>query len=194
MELEALRLYYPLDNRSLVVDLGVYEGKFTREIRQRYGCAVLGFEPVREFWSKLADLHADPCVSIRNCAIGAEDGTAKIAVRNDSSSLYLEGECVEPVQVVGVAKLFATLTSIGHWAVDLMKINVEGAEYDILDRMIELDLVRRVRFLQIQFHTYGAGAEGAQVRRDRIRESLRQTHTLEWDFPFVWESWRRTET
>ena len=38
--------------------------------------------------------------------------------------------------------------------IDLIQINIEGAEYDLLKNWLELDIVNSINTLQIQFHNF----------------------------------------
>jgi hypothetical protein len=73
-------------------------------------------------------------------------------------------------------------------SVDLVKINIEGGEYDLLDHLIAEGLIERIRDVQVQFHDFVPGAE---ARRAAIRHGLEATHVVTYDEPFVWENWRR---
>ena len=79
------------------------------------------------------------------------------------------------VRLRDVVDVFKEL-DIGN--VDLFKLNIEGSEYAVLDRMIETGLISRVRYLQVQFHEFGT--ELPIVHRDRIREGLYKTHNEHW--------------
>ena len=73
--------------------------------------------------------------------------------------------------------------------VDLIQINIEGDEYDLLDYMIENKLIRRFKNIQIQFHL---NIENCIQRRDIIRDKLLENNfEINFDYPFVWESWKR---
>jgi len=43
---------------------------------------------------------------------------------------------------------------IGQESIDLMKINVEGAEYPILKNLIESDKITKIKNIQVQFHLF----------------------------------------
>jgi len=75
--------------------------------------------------------------------------------------------------------------------VDLMKINIEGAEYALLERMIETGLTERVGSFMIQFHEWHPGA---YRRRRKVRQALAETHSSVWNYDFVWEKWDRRES
>ena len=64
---------------------------------------------------------------------------------------------------------------------------VEGAEYDLLDHMLNTAITNCIEDLQIQFHQFVTDAE---KRHEVIRSRLLQTHHLTYDYEFVWENWR----
>ncbi len=78
------------------------------------------------------------------------------------------------------------LAAEGITAIDLMKINIEGAEYDLLEYLIASGLVRRIRRFQIQFHDFVLDAEARMLA---IQEQLASTHRVTYQFPFIWENW-----
>jgi hypothetical protein len=71
--------------------------------------------------------------------------------------------------------------------VDLLKLNIEGAEYDVLDRIIELNLLPHIKNIQIQFHRFVPDCER---RRNVIRNYLSKTHTCVWNYDWIWEGWK----
>jgi hypothetical protein len=75
--------------------------------------------------------------------------------------------------------------------IDLMKINIEGGEYELLEHMIEKDLIGMVDQFIIQFHNKDLGLNiyKAKERRDEIRKALSKTHKEVWCEPFIWEKW-----
>ena len=72
--------------------------------------------------------------------------------------------------------------------VAVIKMNIEGGEYDLLPAMIDSGFMQHVDTLMVQFHKYGPDDV---ARRDAIRAGLSRTHVCEWVYPFVWEQWAR---
>jgi hypothetical protein len=66
-----------------------------------------------------------------------------------------------------------------------MKINIEGAEYCVLESLI--DNIEKIGGILVQFHKI----DFYQQRYDDIAEELSKTHNLKWRFPFVWEYWEQ---
>ena len=69
-----------------------------------------------------------------------------------------------------------------------MKINIEGAEYDLLDHLIETGFIANIINLQIQFHEF---VPNAKERMENIQKRLEKTHALTYQHEFVWENWKR---
>lgn len=76
--------------------------------------------------------------------------------------------------------------------VAVMKVNIEGAEYKLLNYIIEKGLHKNIRHLQVQFHEVdGMPYQGLY---DIIAKELSKTHKLEWRYPYCWEQWIRKGT
>jgi FkbM family methyltransferase len=182
---ETLRLDYPLDRNSVVFDLGGYKGDFAHDISARYDCQVYLFEPVREFYETCRDRFAGKDnIRCFHFGLSSQDGTFQISNEDNGSSI-VKGNASggEEVRVESFTQFVA---DHGIPAIDLIKINIEGGEYDVLPQVISSGFIGKTRFLQIQFHDF---IEAAVQKRDAIRRDLARTHRESWNYPFVWESW-----
>jgi FkbM family methyltransferase len=183
---QTLRVEYEgLNPQSTVVDAGGYEGQWASDIFSRYACAIHIFEPVTAYADRIQRRFVNnEKIHVYCLALGANDGAGTMDVAQDGSSLFKQGQQAQTVRVVRAVDFFETH---GLHAVDLMKVNIEGAEYDLLEHLIQTGFVRRIGNLQVQFHDFVPDA----VRRMRaIQGQLEQTHTLTYQYPFVWENWR----
>ena len=70
--------------------------------------------------------------------------------------------------------------------IDLLKLNVEGAEYSILEDILNSDLQGRFVNLQIQFHK----SYENKNRYNQIKNKLEKKYKLIWRYPWIWESWK----
>ncbi len=184
---ETLRFDYPLDETSLVIDVGGYQGDFAAEIHRRYGCDVVIFEPVKAFHTQCLERFAgNPKIKCLNYGLGIEDANIPISVAGDASSHKREigNEHSESIRIRKADSIFMEL---GIDAIDLVKINIEGGEYDMLPSLIEAGWIERVRYVQVQFHNF---VPNAVKMRDGIRAQLHRTHEEMWNYEFVWESWK----
>ena len=71
--------------------------------------------------------------------------------------------------------------------IDLMKINIEGGEYDLLEHLIKTGWIDKIINIQVQFHDF---VENAEARMLAIQNDLAKTHELTYQYKFVWENWR----
>mgnify|MGYP001246724257 CR=1 FL=1 len=74
--------------------------------------------------------------------------------------------------------------------IDLMKINIEGGEYNVMQRLLDENKVRNIRCLQIQFHDLD---KNSVQKKEYIRNLLYKTHTCEYCYEFIWENWIRKD-
>lgn len=186
---ETHRLNYPLNTNSVLVDLGTYNGKWAEKVSNRFGCNVFCFEPVKRFFNQASErLKTHPNVRIMQCGVSGESGTIDIVIPEggDASSAFIDtpGE----KETISLISMRTVLDMVPGGKIDLLKINVEGAEYDILDSIMPFqDIVGRINNLQIQFHDF---VPDAAMRRNRIRDYLSATHVETYNYPFVWENWK----
>jgi len=180
------RVDYALGPDSVVFDLGGYHGEWARKITERYGCAVYVFEPVRSHFDKIVeDMRSIPAIIPRRFALAERDGKSTIRHNMDSSSVHLSSGFQEEIDLVEIGSF---MESEGIELVDLMKVNIEGCEYDLLEHMLAKSIHEKVQDMQIQFHKMFPDSE---TRRERIRTGLSRTHHLTYDYRFVWENWRK---
>jgi FkbM family methyltransferase len=185
MAQETMRLEYGLASDSVVFDLGGYEGQWASDIFSRYCCNVFVFEPVPEFAAALAKRFArNPKVKVHAFGLGGETCSCEIAVDGASSSLCRGGERRMAIEIRR-AKEFLEEQRISR--IDLMKINIEGAEYDLLEHLFAIGFVKNIHDVQVQFHDC---VPRAHERRNALRCAFSETHILTYDYPFLWENWR----
>ncbi len=184
---ETLRLDYALNQGSVVVDLGGYKGDFADAIHDKYGSTVYLFEPVREFYDGCNQRFAgNPKIHCFNYGLSDSRGIFSISEEADGSSV-VKSSAVSGMETVRIESFAATARELGLAQIDLIKINIEGGEYDVLPAMIGSGWINKTRNVQVQFHNF---IPGAVEKRNKIRVDLARTHVEIWCFPFVWESWR----
>ena len=183
---ETLRLNYPLNRDSIVFDIGGYRGDFAASIYEKYNCNIYIFEPVPEFFKLCSERFKDnKKIVCLNYGLSAHDGFMDIGLAENASSFsspYAKG----PLMKVELRSIVNCIRELCIDRIELMKINIEGGEFEILPRIIESGDIRKVQNIQIQFHNF---VENAEMKRDVIRAGLSMTHNESWNYEFVWESW-----
>lgn len=75
--------------------------------------------------------------------------------------------------------------------VDLIKINIEGGEYDLLEHLLSSGMVKRFKNIQVQFHE--DVIPKAEARMRKIHDELSKTHRVTFQKIFIWENWEIKE-
>jgi FkbM family methyltransferase len=146
------------------------------------------FEPITVFADNIAARFArNDDIEVVHCALGAATRKETMHICGASSSSYKQKSDAEIVQFVDAEQWFID-NDIRHVA--LMKLNIEGGEYELLERLLDADLIARVDDIQVQFHNV---APGSAERMQRIQDRLRQTHAPTYQYRFVWENWTRKQ-
>ncbi len=185
---DALRFEYPLTENSIVFDVGGYIGEWSEKIVELYDPFIHIFEPVPEFQAKITTtFDSNPKISSHNFVLHNENATLEMAILDNSSSIYREGNSHIDIFLKDI---YGFLEEHNINSVDLIKINIEGGEYPLLQRLIETNTLERFHNILVQFHPIEQNS--AQLRNE-IRESLRKTHFITFDYPFIWENWQKLE-
>jgi hypothetical protein len=184
--LEHLRYEYDLKPDDVVIDLGAYRGEWASEIRARYGCCVIAVEPTDA-------IDGYECEIIKQAA-WVNDGTQAFGGAYYYTSIYEKGGSGSGDNIeqwgMSVYACFDINTLLARFDdIALVKINIEGAEYPIIQHIIDHRQHLKIRNLQVQFHQ----VEGQpwQAWYDGIAAALNSSHSLTFSFPFCWENWQR---
>ncbi len=186
---EGLRLDYPLDGSSVVLDVGGYKGQWASDIYARYNCTVYVFEPIPEFAQRIRERFAgNPKVIVFADALTAVEAPLQLSLAADASSAF---GAAGPQLSCSTRTLRRFLEETGVKRIDLLKLNIEGGEYELLEGMLKEGHLTLVDHLQIQFHDV---APDSAERMNRIRIGLARTHIQDWCYEFVWEGWHAKQS
>jgi len=186
---KTLRLDYPLTDKSVIVDIGGYIGKWASEIYCKYGCRLYVYEPVKAFAADIRNkFEKNARVKVFDYGIAHINTQAEISVIAESSSLFKGGADVESVYLrEGAEVLTEVMKDAGVKRIDIVKVNIEGAEFSLLEHFIDTGIISKILNLQVQFHIF---VKNYEYKRDSLREKLSKTHELTYDYPFIWENWK----
>ena len=141
--------YNMLNENSIVFDLGGYKGQFASDIFSKYCSNIYIFEPAHEFYESIVKRYKyNDKIKVFNFGLADKDIEVNMALENDGSSIYIEkplSEKHDQVKLVEAEKFF-TDNNIKH--IDLMKINIEGGEYDLLDHLLDTNFVENIENIQ----------------------------------------------
>lgn len=184
---KTFRLDYELNPNSIVFDLGGYLGDWAAAIYCMHSPKIFVFEPVPHFYNVIKRRFLkNQQVNVFNFGLSSTNGSVFIDLKGDATSVFYTNENQEnnlEIMLVDIVD-FLNTNSIKH--IDLLKLNIEGSEYDILDRLIDTGWIKYIHNIQVQFHDF---VKDAKERRDNIRERLSLTHVEKYNFDFIWEGW-----
>jgi FkbM family methyltransferase len=189
-----LLLECPLRDNSVVLDVGGFTGQWAKAISERYRPFVHVFEPSLALFKSLKGrFEGDNKVRCHPFGLAGQDRKALLCSATMGSSIY--PSCPSwnngrDTHEINLKDVKSVIEQLGIDQIDLMKINIEGGEFELLDRMIESGVHLKCRHIRVQFHEW---YPGARARRKQIRAKLKASHEIEWDYAFVWESWRRKD-
>ena len=182
---------HDLNPDSTVIDVGAYKGHFAKIIQDTYQCKLALYEPVTDFYKQIVELFGGSSnVRVFNYGLSDSSRNELITVNGDGST-FIRPSSQHPsgsTQIASVRRVSDELDNLGVGMIDLLQVNAEGEEYRIIPDLIKSGWIRRIKFLQIQFHDFVPDS----VRiRDYLRLQLAVTHRCVYNFPFVWEGWER---
>jgi hypothetical protein len=162
--LEHLRYDYEIGPHQRIIDIGSYQYEWVRGMIHRCKYVIMSecFE------------------ALDNRAAWKFDGHIEVG-----GAYYYTSSLLPPtgsVQCVDIAPYLQNEIAV-------LKMNIEGGEYELLSYIIEKGLHKNIRNLQVQFHE----VEGLpyQLLYDGLAVELSKTHKLSWRYPFCWENWER---
>jgi FkbM family methyltransferase len=181
-----------LSNDSVVYSGGIgTDASFDQALIRRYGCEVHAFDPVSEAARYAEDVAAsEPRFHFHPYGLWSADTTLEFFAPSDPDHVSHSIVDLQGTQatVPAVCKRLSTvLDELGHDRVDLLKLDIEGAEYEVLQDLRAGDL--RPAVMCIEFHrtssiremltsvlrTEGAGYRVVNLERSNVtfvREDL----------------------
>jgi len=182
------RYAYDLNGNSLVFDIGGYQGEWAEKIYDLYKSNILIFEPHPVFYMKLVDKFSEiEKVTVYNFGLGAKTESSFLSdEENESSTMKNAGGRI----TVSIKSITDFLIENNIGTVDLVKINIEGGEYELLESLIKSEKVSTFLNIQVQFHNFFSDA---YKRMEKIKKDLLKTHHPTYKYRFVWENWKKND-
>lgn len=160
---------------------------FELELSRRYGCMVETFDPVPKSAEYMATVvEGSPLIRFHPWGLWSSDSTQRFYAPTDPghvshSIANLQG--TETFIEVECRSIDSVMKELGHDHLDLLKLDIEGAEYAVLDGLIEAGITPSV--LCVDVHKVGTVAEMAALVA-RLREiDLRPVHVYRSDVTLV---------
>lgn len=182
---KTLRLDYDINENSTIFDMGGHIGDWSADIFCKYQPYIYIFEPSTSFYNKIKDRFSNNNkVKIFNFGLSKKSEILKLYMADNASSIFIKER--SDYEDCRIEKFDIFLENEKIEKIDLMKINIEGGEYDLLEGIIETGFAKKINNIQVQFHDF---IPNSKERMSKIQNKLKETHICTWQFEFVWENW-----
>ncbi|XP_011422011.3 uncharacterized protein [Magallana gigas] len=183
-----------------IIEIGGYLGVLLPKLVATTGTKqYVALEPVPSFYQQLSkrieDLSLQSRVATYNFGLAKSKKELQISLRKDATSLLKddkrEGVQTETIKIFNVVDFFVQI-GLGCNSLNLLTINCEGCEFDVIEILTSTTLIDNIDFVQFQPHLIVFDDDQKYIcMYCRIRELLARTHEIAYDYPHVWETWKR---
>jgi len=178
---------FSLEENPVIFDVGGFLGDWTEEALKYHPTAkIYIFEPVSSYYNVIKGRYnSNPNIQVFNFGLSNETKSIDISVGGDASSTHRTVGDIERIQLKNVSTF---LLEQNIERIHLIKINIEGEEYPLLEWMVQSeDLVKFDNFL-IQFHTF---VDNYDNRRRVIQYDLGKNYSQIFNFEMIFEGWTK---
>lgn len=143
-----------LTNESVVYSFGVgFNISFDRELIEKYGVKIYSFDPTPKSINWLKQQIIPNGFAFENIGIANYDGYADLFLPKNEH--YVSGTIISGTNgskkiSIPVQRLKTIMGRFGHHKIDLLKMDIEGAEYGVIDDIIENKIL--VEQIVVEFH------------------------------------------
>lgn len=142
-----------LNSDSTVLDLGANRGEFSHGMISRFGCRVFAVEPASGLRAGIEHVSG---LTLFPFAVGGRNERARLRVfRTRCASLLQQKEqdVLDSEEDIEVLDLRSALERLGTDRIDLMKVDIEGAEVAMFESACDADLQKCTQ-ITVEFHDF----------------------------------------
>lgn len=147
---------------SVVYSFGIGEDvSFDLTLIEAVGCQIHAFDPTPKSLAWVDREVREPRFIVHPWALGPKVGSMQLwlpsAPEHVSASCRPSDERSEESFVAECKDLPTIMTLLGHTHVDVLKMDIEGAEYEVLSSLTADSTIKKVRCLLVEFHHWMGG-------------------------------------
>ncbi|HZW23948.1 MAG TPA: FkbM family methyltransferase [Gallionella sp.] len=158
-----------LGDDAVVVDMGAHKGEFAREVGERFACHCHMVEALPALYDAMSE---EGGMRKYNFAMAGQDGFVSLGVSEnpEANSIVAREGAQGWVRVEGVT-LATFMARAGLERIDLLKVDIEGAEIALIESAGEDELSRVVQ-MTVEFHDFLPGLVEPR-RLEAVRKKMR---------------------
>ncbi len=176
---------FKINDASKVLDAGAYKGEFADEILKKFGSNLILYEPLESEFNYLRKKYQyNLKVELHNMAISNTDNYKFLSLENNNSSLSdVKIKNSIKIKCKNIINIFDKEKNI-----DLIKMNIEGSEYEILNAIINKNYLKKCKYYLIQFHH--KNNENLKKNKEIIENKFLEMNFKKiFGYNYVWEVW-----
>lgn len=164
-----------LNKDSVVYGVGVgHDITWDLAMIRRFGCTVHAFDPTPRCLQWIRTQQTPEQFAFHPFGLSDHDGVATFVMRSDDpawSSYNPSDDATGATEVVKleVRRLSTLMKELGHTKIDLLKMDIEGGEYDVLTDMLKSSI--RPRQLLVEYHYW-------ENPRERVAKTIESVRAL----------------
>lgn len=147
-----------LNNNSIVYSFGIGEDiSFDEELINKFDCKVFGFDPTPKSICFIKNKKMSKKYSLQPYGLYNFDGNVEFLLPEDDDNVSCtignirdyQSDKINKVSVP-VLKFESIISKIGSNKIDLLKLDIEGSEYDVIDEILNSNI--KIDQICIEFH------------------------------------------
>jgi FkbM family methyltransferase len=165
-----------LSSKSVVYSVGVGDDiSFDKELISKYDVTVHAFDPTPESHQWLKEQDVPQKFVLHKIGLADHDGFLDFHPASTpghvSHSIFQTEFTTHAKIQLPVKRLETIMAELGHSKIDLLKMDIEGAEYGVIDDFIDSKVVCRQLLIEFHHRTIQNGIEKTRSAIRRLREN-----------------------
>jgi FkbM family methyltransferase len=156
---------------SVVYSVGIGEDiSFDLGMIERFGCAIHAFDPTPRSLAWLDKQALPERFSVHPFGLAEFDGVARFAPPANPayvSHSVLPGHAGDRIELP-VKRLSTVMKELGHARLDVLKIDIEGAEYAVLEDLLATGVLPKQLLVEFHHGMGGVALEKTEASLDRL--------------------------
>ena len=174
-----------LNQDSVVYSIGIgQDASFDQSLMDRYGLRVYAYDPTPKSIEWVRSNLQDERFLFQPIALSDNDGVLNFhepdpkAADQVSASVHQCHDASKSFEVP-CQTLRTMFDANGHASCDILKMDIEGAEYPVLEQLCKSGLIGKVKQLLVEFHHFFTGI-GIEKTNSTVRELRRSGFKIAW--------------